>query len=164
MLIVVLLLPLAFCCLPVHAQASKKAASRPQSKTAPTLAEESAAAVETTETGGQPEENAGEQLSEPSEGSLDPKGAGFLSSYEFWITMAILLFGLVVIAVQYSLLSRQPDFQGTDILRVFSSTIILIGTLVFITAGYGTDQSAPALGLFGTIAGYILGRSSKEGP
>ena len=37
-------------------------------------------------------------------------------------------------------------------------TLIIISTLFLITAGYSNDQIAPAIGLLGTIAGYLLGR------
>jgi hypothetical protein len=30
--------------------------------------------------------------------------------------------------------------------------------MVLICAGYSNDQIAPAMGLFGTLAGYLLGR------
>jgi hypothetical protein len=43
-------------------------------------------------------------------------------------------------------------------------TLIIIGTLFFITAGFDSTQIAPALGLFGTIAGYLLGKTRHAVP
>ena len=37
-------------------------------------------------------------------------------------------------------------------------TLIVVSSLFIITAGYSSEQIAPAMGLFGTIAGYLLGR------
>jgi len=49
-----------------------------------------------------------------------------------------------------------------DILKTLIITIIVIGSLFLITAGYSNDQIAPAMGLFGSIAGYLVGRVSKQ--
>jgi hypothetical protein len=41
---------------------------------------------------------------------------------------------------------------------VYAVTLIIVGTLFAITAGFDSNQIAPAMGLFGTIAGYLLGK------
>jgi hypothetical protein len=47
-------------------------------------------------------------------------------------------------------------------MRAFAITLIIIGTMVLICAGYSNDQIAPAMGLFGTVAGYLLGRRGGQ--
>ena len=84
-----------------------------------------------------------------------------LTRFEFWLSLIILAFGAIVVAVQYALL-RKRSFDGNDILRVFGVTLIVVGTLFLITAGFGDKQIAPAMGLFGTLAGYLLGKASRE--
>ncbi len=44
------------------------------------------------------------------------------------------------------------------IVKFVTITLIIISTLFLITAGYSNNQIAPAVGLLGTIAGYLLGR------
>src|SRR5262245_17232259 len=99
-----------------------------------------------------------------SSGNAAPRGPGnvsgpakLLSNYEFALSLIVLAFGCVVVVAQYRLMSRRsvgPD----DIVRMFAVTLIIIGTLFAVTAGFSSEQIAPAMGLFGTIAGYLLGR------
>jgi len=65
-----------------------------------------------------------------------------------------------VIFIEFWLL-RRSALRADDVLRTFSLTLIIIGTLFFVTAGFDNNQIAPAMGLFGTIAGYLLGRRSR---
>jgi hypothetical protein len=82
-----------------------------------------------------------------------------LTRFEFWLSLLILAFGTVVVGVEYALL-RKRSFDGNDILKVFGVTLIVVGTLFLIASGFGDKQIAPAMGLFGTLAGYILGKAS----
>jgi hypothetical protein len=81
----------------------------------------------------------------------------FLSDFEFWLSAEILIFGFGVIAVEYLLL-KKARLTAEEALRVYAVTLIIVGTLFAITAGFDSTQIAPAMGLFGTIAGYLLGR------
>ncbi|MEI8282923.1 MAG: hypothetical protein WCG75_10995 [Armatimonadota bacterium] len=82
-----------------------------------------------------------------------------MTANEFWLTIAILIFGLIVLLIiQKSI----PKDHGIDISRIYGAPIIIIAILVLISSGFSKDTTAPGLGLFGTIAGYILGRSSTE--
>lgn len=82
-----------------------------------------------------------------------------LTRFEFWLSLLILCFGALVVIAQFILL-RKFDFDANDILKVFGVTLIIVGTLFLIAAGFGDKQIAPAMGLFGTLAGYLLGRAS----
>ena len=84
-----------------------------------------------------------------------------LTRFEFWLSLLILAFGATVVLVQYSLL-RKRLFDANDILKVFGVTLIIVGTLFLIAAGFGDKQIAPAMGLFGTLAGYLLGKASVD--
>ncbi|MDX2004070.1 MAG: hypothetical protein SFU83_02235 [Meiothermus sp.] len=97
-----------------------------------------------------------------STGSL-PTRINILSSFEFWLSLIVLFFGLLVITAQFlSLRSLVTPPKPEDILRIFTLSLVTIGTLFIITAGYSATEIAPALGLFGTIAGYLLGKGFKE--
>jgi hypothetical protein len=86
----------------------------------------------------------------------------FMTSREMWLSLFILIFGLAIIGVQYALLRGVVDRHISEIFKLFTVSLIIIGTLLLISAGFNSEQIAPALGLFGTIAGYILARSADE--
>jgi len=85
------------------------------------------------------------------------KARTFLSDFEFWLSAEILLFGLGVVVIEFLLL-RKARVTAEEALRVYAVTLIIVGTLFAITAGFDSNQIAPAMGLFGTIAGYLLGK------
>ena len=60
------------------------------------------------------------------------------------------------------LLRRPPRQSANEILQLLSINLIVTGTLFLISAGFSAEQIAPGLGLFGTIAGYVLGRRMGE--
>lgn len=86
-----------------------------------------------------------------------------MSSFEFWLSVIILGFTAVLVIVEVWLI-RSRLLSAESALRALLVTIIIGGTLFLITAGYSNDQIAPAVGLFGTIAGYLLGKhvAAKE--
>jgi hypothetical protein len=114
-----------------------------------------------------PKAESGIQTSSPSSGQLDadkspperPAGHDYLGSFEFIITLMVVAIGLIALAMEFILLRQVGTLKAEDALRVFAVTLIIIGTLFFITAGFDSTQIAPAMGLFGTVAGYLLGRS-----
>ena len=84
-----------------------------------------------------------------------------MTEYEYWLSFETLAFGIFVVTLQH-LQMRQKNVSAQDGLRMYSITLILIGTLFIITAGFSSLQIAPAMGLFGTVAGYLLGRSDSQ--
>ncbi len=49
-------------------------------------------------------------------------------------------------------------------LRFYGVIVILVGTILLIVAGLNNNQIAPAVGLFGTLAGYLLGKNQATDP
>ena len=49
-----------------------------------------------------------------------------------------------------------------DILRIVVTTLVICGTLFFVAAGFSSEQIAPAIGLFGTVVGYLLGTRDRD--
>jgi hypothetical protein len=86
-------------------------------------------------------------------------GTHFLSTTEGELTLAIIALGVLVILAM-SFVLRAKSASADDAIRAYSITLIIIGTMVLICAGYSNDQIAPAMGLFGTVAGYLLGRKA----
>jgi len=86
-----------------------------------------------------------------------PPSARFLSSAEGELALVVIGLGVLVI-VALSIVLRSKSASPDDAIRAYAITLIIIGTMVLICAGYSNDQIAPAMGLFGTLAGYLLGR------
>lgn len=77
-----------------------------------------------------------------------------------FLSLCLLVFSLFVFSLMAYLikLGKQPD----QILKVFGSVLIVVAAVLLIVAGYSEKQIAPVIGLLGTVAGYILGKSSDK--
>jgi len=77
-----------------------------------------------------------------------------------FLSLCLLIFSLVVFSLMTYLikLGKQPE----QILKVFGSVLIVVAAVFLVVAGYSEKQIAPVIGLLGTVAGYILGKSSEK--
>ena len=87
------------------------------------------------------------------------EAGSFFSQGEFTLTLIILVFGLVAIGAFY-LLAR-TEKMTPYLMRIYVVIIIVFGTLLVVSSSYTTEQISPVVGLFGTLAGYLLGRSER---
>ena len=90
-----------------------------------------------------------------------PQVYTILSDFEFWLSISILLFGLVVLVLEINMI-KSNKYSNAGSLKIVVITLIIISTLFLIAAGFNNTQIAPAIGLLGAIAGYLLGRSSND--
>jgi len=100
----------------------------------------------------------------PKMGNADTGGISELTtenSIAFQLSMLVLAFGLVIIGLETFLIMKKK-IEADNIVRFIVVTLIIIAALFLITAGYSNDQIAPAMGLMGAIAGYLIGKSEKE--
>jgi hypothetical protein len=88
-----------------------------------------------------------------------PQSGNFLSIFEGELALVIIGLGVVVI-IALSIALHRKEASAEDATRAYALVLIIIGTIVLICAGYSNDQIAPAMGLFGTVAGYLLGRKA----
>jgi glycerol uptake facilitator-like aquaporin len=72
----------------------------------------------------------------------------------------ILVFGLLVM-VQASLLALRRLDKDT-ILKVVVIPMAVVSAIFLVVAGYSDSQIAPAMGLLGTIVGYVLGTARSQ--
>ena len=84
-----------------------------------------------------------------------------LTRLEFYLSVIVLIFGLIVVIIEIILI-KTGQITSESSIKFTIITIIIISTLFLITAGYSNDQIAPAMGLLGTIAGYILGKNNNS--
>jgi hypothetical protein len=80
----------------------------------------------------------------------------YLSSQEFILSLLILL-TIVTLGFIYALL-RGRESELDDIACLLVLVLIIGATLLLIVSGYSERQIAGAIGLFGAIVGYVLGK------
>lgn len=86
----------------------------------------------------------------------------WLTTVEQNLSLAVLLFGLLVLLIQFVTLRGITQQHPELVIRAYAVTLIVVCTLFLVSAGLSNNQIAPAIGLFGTVAGYLLGRSDKK--
>jgi uncharacterized membrane protein YfcA len=72
------------------------------------------------------------------------------------LSFSILTFGVLVLALM-SLMMGKTRVNVNALIRAFALILIIVAAVFLIVAGYTEQQIAPAIGLLGTIAGYLLG-------
>lgn len=91
----------------------------------------------------------------------DPPVNEHHSSLEESLSTYVLIFGFLIILLEVYLI-RVSNIDPANIIKFIIVTLIITATLFLITAGYSSVQIAPATGLLGTIAGYLLGKSDRK--
>ena len=70
-------------------------------------------------------------------------------------------FGLIVMLLILFRV-RSKEMEADDFFRLVILSLVIIAAIFLIAVGYSSQQLAPAFGLLGTIAGYLLGRQSTK--
>ena len=109
---------------------------------------------------GQPDP-AGNPVPTVSTPSFNDSEGPTITNLELWLSIAVLVFGLVVVIGQVFLFQKREE-TTYEAMKYISVTVIIIGGLFLVTAGYGNEQIAPIIGLLGTIAGYLMGRQQPS--
>jgi hypothetical protein len=72
------------------------------------------------------------------------------------MSSTVLVFGLITLALAAYVIRKGHQWEA--VLKVFGMVLIIVMTVFLIVAGYDDKQIAGAVGLLGTIAGYLLGK------
>lgn len=79
------------------------------------------------------------------------------------LVAAFCLLGALILTFEFILFFRaRENVSASDIMRGFSVTLILIGVVALLGIGYDQQQVQPAIALFGTLLGYLLGRGERR--
>jgi hypothetical protein len=97
-------------------------------------------------------DNNAKQQPEKSDSEVKP-----MTLFEFQLSIIVLSFGFVIVLIEVFLIKLRR-ISSEDSIKFITITLIITSTLFLITAGYSNNQIAPAVGLLGTIAGYLLGK------
>lgn len=76
------------------------------------------------------------------------------------VSSAVLVYSLIVLALATYLIRLGKS--SSSVLRIFGTILIISSSIFLIVAGYTSQQIAPAMGLLGTLAGYLLGKESSK--
>lgn len=80
-----------------------------------------------------------------------------------YLATAILIVVVITLALGTFLMWKKST-NGQDVLRLYGVVIIVGLSALLLVVGFSNDQLTPIVGLFGAIAGYLLGKESpKEG-
>lgn len=88
-------------------------------------------------------------------------GVGWSQDQLMFLTVALLVFLSVVVLASTLLMWRQRS-SADHMLRVFGIILIAGLSTFLLICGYSSAQLTPIVGLFGAIAGYLLGKDSGE--
>ncbi len=80
-------------------------------------------------------------------------------SFEFMLSIIVLFFGIIVIALEVYLASIKV-IQSEHIFKCVILTLVIIGSILLITAGYSNNQITGITGILGSIAGYLLAKTN----
>jgi len=93
--------------------------------------------------------------------SIVPKESNFLSSEEFWLSLMVLAFGiLITFLATYLIKSRAFGVDQT--IKFVIIILVITASLFLITAGFNAEQITPIIGLLGTIIGYLLSSNNNR--
>lgn len=98
-----------------------------------------------------------EKLSSAELSQLNNMGTSFLATREFILSIAILIFGMLMAGIGF-LLKEKLREETSDHLRYLVLVVIACTGAFVILSGYSDNQIAPVFGLLGTALGYILGK------
>ena len=87
----------------------------------------------------------------------------FMDDLEFWNSVVVIVFGLIIIGIVLFKF-RVKDMDADSLIRLFTLTLVIIASMYLIAAGWDNQQTAPAFGILGTVAGYLLGKEHSKKP
>ena len=83
----------------------------------------------------------------------------YLSEREYQLSLLVVILTAFTLIINAVLIFFKVRNNKPEQLLSNSAVLLIVGlSIVLITSGYSASQIAPVLGLFGTIAGYLVGK------
>lgn len=96
-------------------------------------------------------------LADPSKTSFDQPWSPSLVAF---LCVGVLVFALLLVALATILLMR-TTVPAHYVIRLFGIISIITFSAFLLVVGYSNEQLTPIIGLFGAIAGYLLGKEAS---
>lgn len=136
----------------LFAQNANESASQTANQTASQVANNTAAEDSLME----------EEVGLPTPRDFARRGISRIGRSEYALSTMVLFLCLFVITLEVFLIVKL-NIDGNNAIKLVIITLIVSCTLFLLTMRADNDQVAPAMGLFGTVAGYLLGRQDTAG-
>jgi hypothetical protein len=78
-----------------------------------------------------------------------------------YLATAILVITALALVLGTFLMWKKPS-NGQEVLRLYGVVIIVGLSALLLVTGFSNSQLTPIVGLFGAIAGYLLGKDSSK--
>jgi len=78
-----------------------------------------------------------------------------------FLSIALLLFAVILLILMTYLIANKEK-SAESVLRSFGIMLIITSAVFLVVAGYPANELVPVIGLLGTIAGYLLGRTTEK--
>lgn len=79
------------------------------------------------------------------------------------LAIIVAIFGLITLWLQHDSLRRTHHADAGEFTKSSVLIMVIIGAMLTVTMGLQDDAVAPAMGLFGTIVGYVIGAKQHKG-
>ena len=89
-----------------------------------------------------------------------PQATWWTTTSAMTMSATVLVFGLLTLCLAAYVIRKGHPWE--PVLKIFGMVLIIVLTVFLIVAGYDDKQIAPAMGLLGTIAGYLLGKDISK--
>jgi len=83
-----------------------------------------------------------------------------LSDVELILSVLAIIFGIAFLWLVRDVASQK--LSGSQYLQLLTLILVVCAAMFLISAGFNSNQSAPAFSVLGTIVGYLLGKHSGE--
>jgi len=90
--------------------------------------------------------------------SLDPLLEKAPLKLNVILSFGVLAFGAVLLLAELGIIYQVGQGWNSGATTVLGLTLMVFASLFALTAGYTEQQISPIIGLFGTLAGYVLGK------
>ncbi len=77
-------------------------------------------------------------------------------------SIAVLVFGLIVVLIEAAILIKRQQGLGWSTIRIIGMTLILTFAIFLAVSNQAQDRFLQSIAFLGTIAGYLLGKSDED--
>ncbi len=81
---------------------------------------------------------------------------------EYVLPVAVLAFGLIIVGLEILVMLIRKKGWGELSSRLVGITIVVVAAIFLVVTNIALERITLAVGLLGTVAGYLLGKNDKD--